>query len=188
MDGTKQFIERSFDDVTILIGVSYKTKPVAGVIARPFTRHANGEPFVIWAVNRGAESAVKSNFGGFASLGEVTPPPRPTRTAVISFRAAASERYSAFLARARLTKTLKMGGCGRKVFALINGEADVYPFPVRGTKKWDTCAPQAILEALGGKFTMPDGAEFVYAENGVDNKEGFVATLGVDHCSFIEID
>lgn len=32
---------------------------------------------------------------------------------------------------------------------LLEGAADAYVFPSLGTKKWDTCAPQAILEAAG---------------------------------------
>ena len=35
----------------------------------------------------------------------------------------------------------------------MEGEADAYIFPSSGTKKWDTCAPEAILVAAGGELT-----------------------------------
>ena len=40
---------------------------------------------------------------------------------------------------------------------ILEGTADAYVFPSNGTKKWDTCAPEAILLAIGGKLTKPDG-------------------------------
>ena len=38
-------------------------------------------------------------------------------------------------------------------FFYISGTADAYVFATPGTKKWDTCAPEAILTALGGCMT-----------------------------------
>ena len=49
------------------------------------------------------------------------------------------------------TEVLKVGGSGHKVLLLIEGKAHAYVFPSPGCKKWDTCAPEAILHALGGK-------------------------------------
>ena len=48
---------------------------------------------------------------------------------------------------------LKVGGSGHKVLLLIEGKAHAYVFPSPGCKKWDTCAPEAILHALGGKVS-----------------------------------
>ena len=36
---------------------------------------------------------------------------------------------------------------------LIEGEADAYVFATPGTKKWDSCAPEAVLRACGGTLT-----------------------------------
>ena len=52
------------------------------------------------------------------------------------------------------TEVLKVGGSGHKVILLIEGKAHAYIFPSPGTKKWDTCAPEAILHALGGKVDI----------------------------------
>lgn len=52
------------------------------------------------------------------------------------------------------TEVLKVGGSGHKVLLLIEGKAHAYVFPSPGCKKWDTCAPEAILHALGGKVNV----------------------------------
>lgn len=44
-----------------------------------------------------------------------------------------------------------------QVMLLMEGRAHVYVFASPGCKKWDTCAPQAILEAAGGILTDMQG-------------------------------
>ena len=36
---------------------------------------------------------------------------------------------------------------------VIEGDAHAYVFASPGTKKWDTCAPEAVLVAMGGALT-----------------------------------
>ena len=43
-----------------------------------------------------------------------------------------------------------------KVLRVIEGDAHAYVFASPGTKKWDTCAPEAILVAMGGRLTGND--------------------------------
>lgn len=45
---------------------------------------------------------------------------------------------------------------------LMEGKAHVYVFASPGCKKWDTCAPQAILEAAGGILTDMQGDPIPY--------------------------
>lgn len=37
-----------------------------------------------------------------------------------------------------------------QVIQLVEGRASAYVFASPGCKKWDTCAPEAILTAVGG--------------------------------------
>lgn len=46
-----------------------------------------------------------------------------------------------------------LGGAGNKVLRVIEGDAHAYVFASPGTKKWDTCAPEAVLVAMGGALT-----------------------------------
>lgn len=50
-------------------------------------------------------------------------------------------------------ETIRVGGAGYKVLSIVEGKANCYVFPSNGCKKWDTCAPEAILEASGGRLT-----------------------------------
>lgn len=43
-------------------------------------------------------------------------------------------------------------GAGHKILRLITGDADLYILSKGTTFKWDTCAPQAIMEALDFKL------------------------------------
>ena len=45
---------------------------------------------------------------------------------------------------------------------LLEGKAHAYVFASPGCKKWDTAAPQAILEAAGGKLTDIKGEILPY--------------------------
>lgn len=69
---------------------------------------------------------------------------------------------------------LRVGGAGNKVLKVIEGEAHVYAFASRGCKKWDTCAPEGILHALGGQLTDILGNSLTYNKN-----ENFTNELGV---------
>lgn len=58
---------------------------------------------------------------------------------------------------------------------------------ISGCKKWDTCAPEAILHAMGGRLTDIHGAEYTY-HSGVQhqNMEGVLATArSEDHAQYV---
>lgn len=44
----------------------------------------------------------------------------------------------------------------------MEGEAHAYVFPSPGCKKWDTCAPEALLVAAGGALTDIHGNAIQY--------------------------
>jgi 3'(2'), 5'-bisphosphate nucleotidase len=54
----------------------------------------------------------------------------------------------------------------QKALMVAQGQADVYLYPQPGTKRWDSCAPDAILRELGGTMTDRDGKEIVYRNTG----------------------
>lgn len=45
---------------------------------------------------------------------------------------------------------------------LMEGKAHAYVFASNGSKRWDTCAPEAILRALGGELTDMAGNHYSY--------------------------
>lgn len=71
---------------------------------------------------------------------------------------------------------------------LLEGRAHAYVFASPGCKKWDTCAPEAILTALGGRLTDIHGTELQYhAAVKRLNSAGVLATApGVDHQWYVD--
>ncbi|PIK38922.1 biphosphate nucleotidase [Apostichopus japonicus] len=59
-------------------------------------------------------------------------------------------------------EVLRVGGAGHKVLLLLEGRASAYIFASPGCKKWDTCAPQALLNSMGGKLTDVHGNLYEY--------------------------
>lgn len=48
-------------------------------------------------------------------------------------------------------------GAGHKILKVVTGDADLYLLSKNTTFKWDTCGPQAILNAIeGGLFKIED--------------------------------
>lgn len=72
-----------------------------------------------------------------------------------------------------------------QVLQLLEGKASVYVFASAGCKKWDTCAPEAILSSAGGKLTDILGNFYKYgASEGRPNKTGVLAAASDDLYSY----
>lgn len=85
---------------------------------------------------------------------------------------------------------LRCGGAGNKVLQVLEGNAHAYVFASRGCKKWDTCAPEAILHSFGGRLTDCLGNNLIYKKNdNFTNELGVLASYSRDvhekYCTFI---
>ncbi len=62
---------------------------------------------------------------------------------------------------------------------VIEGNTDFYLFPSAGTKKWDSCAGEAIIHALGGKLTDVLGQPIVYdgKQDNIMNTRGLLVSM-----------
>ncbi|OYW10177.1 MAG: 3'(2'),5'-bisphosphate nucleotidase CysQ, partial [Acidiphilium sp. 37-67-22] len=74
----------------------------------------------------------------------------------------------AYLARYKVARLTNIGSA-LKFCRLAEGAADFYPRLGR-TMEWDTAAPQAVLEAAGGRvLTMADETPLRYGKQGFEN-------------------
>lgn len=74
-------------------------------------------------------------------------------------------------------KVIIAAGAGYKVLKVAHGQVDSYVHTT-AIKKWDICAGNAILNALGGKMTTKHGQALNYLnDNEVVNTGGLIATL-----------
>ncbi|CAF96542.1 unnamed protein product, partial [Tetraodon nigroviridis] len=131
----------------VLIGVYLRSsgEPVMGVINQPFyskdpaSGSWSGRHF--WGVS----------YGGVNACSESRPKDVPGAgpSAVLS----SSEKQVVKEALAALCgpdKLMYASGAGFKILCVIQGLADVYVLSEGSTFKWDSCAPHALLRALGG--------------------------------------
>ena len=60
---------------------------------------------------------------------------------------------------------------------LLEGKAHAYVFASKGCKRWDTCAPEAVLHAIGGTLTDLHGKRYSYnSKTNHSNTGGVLAT------------
>jgi len=166
LDGTAEFIDGLLSHVTTLIGIAYQGRPIAGIINQPFYKNADGSlGRSIWGI---------VGVGAFGFQRQAAKPGRILCTS----RSHMDETVKACVESMEPTEILKMGGAGNKVLQLIENNAHAYIFASPGTKKWDTCAPEAVLLALGGKLLDVHGNELLYHKDVQQpNKAGTIAAV-----------
>ena len=76
-------------------------------------------------------------------------------------------KLDAFL-QGRSVKRVTNMGSALKIVRLAEGAGDLYPRFGR-TMEWDTAAPQAVLEAAGGRLCEMDGTPLAYGKPGWAN-------------------
>ncbi|MEE6463924.1 hypothetical protein FKM82_006104 [Ascaphus truei] len=173
LDATYEYTENLINYVTTMVCVAVNGKPVIGVIHKPFT------DYTAWAM-----VGDFSNIKPRSSYDETTP------TIIVSRSHSGEVKEVARQTFGNKTVILSAGGAGYKVLSLLDvtekgqEKADVY-IHVTYIKKWDICAGNAILNALGGHMTTLKGEEIVYT--GSDGNEGgLLASIGLDHSALVE--
>ncbi|KAI4895804.1 hypothetical protein NFI96_021986 [Prochilodus magdalenae] len=158
------------DHVTVLIGIAYRGKAIAGVINQPFYNY-----------QMGADATLGRTLWGLLGLGafgfQLQEVPEGKRI-VTTTRSHSNKLVTDTVQAMEPHDVIRVGGAGNKIIQLVEGKASAYVFASPGCKKWDTCAPEAILHAVGGKLTDMHGNAYRY---GADvkhmNSAGVLATL-----------
>jgi 3'(2'), 5'-bisphosphate nucleotidase len=158
LDGTREFAA-GHDEFAVNIGLIRDGQAVLGVVGVP----ALGELFG-GIVGRGAW---KSHAGVTAPI-QARRPPEAGVTVLASRYHGNNAKLDAFLAGRRVASVTNYGS-SLKFCRLAEGVADLYPRLGR-TMEWDTGAPQAVLEAAGGRVTLLDSdAPLRYGKPGWEN-------------------
>lgn len=163
--------------VTVLIGISVDGTPVAGVIHQPFNND-KGPGRTVWGM---------VGLGVFGHLPVTFPRSTNPGLAIAVTRSHFNQILQATLQAIKPDHILKEGGAGNKYLKVIEGYADAYLYPSKGTKKWDTCAGEAILKAMGGTTTDCIGKPIQYLPSqSAHNMCGVLATMR-DHQRLLEM-
>ena len=82
--------------------------------------------------------------------------------------------------RANFKRRIIMGSVGCKISSIVQGESDIYisvSEPCGSTPKdWDFAAPEAILNAAGGKISNLDNQDLSYGKSNFDQGGILVAS------------
>ncbi|XP_058058849.1 3'(2'),5'-bisphosphate nucleotidase 1 [Anopheles bellator] len=172
LDGTSEYTQGFLERVTVLIGIAVNDRAVGGVIHQPYYQTDSGDlGRTIWGLK------------GCGSGGMVSVQPPSDRFLITTTRSHSNTIVQSALDALVPDEILRVGGAGYKVLQLLEGKAHAYVFASNGCKKWDTCAPEAVLEANGGTLTDMLGRHYQYGENvSFANSSGVLGTVaGVSH-------
>jgi 3'(2'), 5'-bisphosphate nucleotidase len=167
LDGTAEFTAGYLDHVTVLIGIAVGSRPVAGIIHQPFYGNCGG------AFGRTLWGMV-----GLGICGDFYPKTPPQREIIASTRSHSTRTVIAAVEAMQPDVVLPVGGSGYKCLLVLEGQATAYVFAHPGTKKWDTCATNALFCAVGGQMCDVKGNLFEYHQ-GIEhvNRMGVLATM-----------
>lgn len=177
VDGTKEFVARN-GQFCIMIGLCVDGDPVLGVVYAPVKKKIyfaeKGKGAFLQKNNKKIKLSVsKQDFLSKSSL--ITRNPhggnRPLDKPVGSLEVKDFIHYDSV---------------GLKLGLIAEGEADLHINSNFRTSKWDTCAPQIILQEAGGKLTDVYGSKLNYKKEGVRWQNSFIASNKRLHDNIVE--
>ncbi|KAK2193970.1 hypothetical protein NP493_4g11032 [Ridgeia piscesae] len=173
LDATKEYSENLRQYVTTMVCVAVKGQPVIGVIHRPFT----GE--TAWAyVGVGYSSNLK-----VAKKEDLAKEPHKI---IVSMSHAGEVKNLTTKKLGGKVEIVSAAGAGYKTLEVVKGSVNAYVHTTL-IKKWDICAGNAILRAVGGNMTTLKGNQIDYSGAGSPlNDKGLLATLA-DHAKYLII-
>ncbi|CAJ0578309.1 unnamed protein product, partial [Mesorhabditis spiculigera] len=171
LDATQEYTEGLTQYVTVMTCITVKDEPIFGAIYRPFFN----ETIVglrDWGVMR-----VLHRDNDVPLVEKVVLKPEETRKTIVVSRSHAGAVEE--LAKAAFGEGYTVepaGGSGYKTLRVLNGTAEMYVHQT-AIKKWDTCAGDALLRAVGGSMLDLEGEPLKYgATSEILNKKGLIAT------------
>lgn len=181
IDGTSDFAAGR-QSWAIHIGLCVDGVPVFGLVHEPDRGRST-----FGIIDPGTHEcfAWVEQHGGRRSISPYTAQHPPRAVVSVNHR---TTRVDAALARLQITPnfTMSTGSTGVKGAMVARGEAELYVHPSQKTRLWDSCAPQAILEATGGQMTGIDGKPIDYAKGPMHHPSGLLATRGMDHAQVVD--
>jgi len=178
LDGTSEYTEGLLDHVTVLIGLAVNGKAVGGVIHQPYYNYKIEKDNIgrtLWGL-KGV------GVGGYTPIN-----PPSDKFIICTTRSHSNALVTKTLEALKPDEIIRVGGAGHKVLMLLEGKAHAYVFASAGCKKWDTCAPEGVLRALGGTLTDIHGKDYEYSKNVAypDAQGVFATTNNVNHQELI---
>jgi 3'(2'), 5'-bisphosphate nucleotidase len=173
IDGTKDFI-RGEDGYSVMIGLVSNGVPTVGVVYQPtLDRLFYASPAGAFMTYEGQTTAI--------AVSQVATSTELRLVVSKSHRSPDIDRVKQQLG---ISNEVNLGSVGLKLCVIAAGLRDLYVNPAAKTKAWDTCAPEAILVAAGGRLTDLFGRPLDYTKE-LAHRRGLVASNGHAHAEVI---
>jgi 3'(2'), 5'-bisphosphate nucleotidase len=181
LDGTKDFI-RGEDGFSTMIGLVVGDRPMLGVVYQPI-----GDRLYCAVVpEAGGEGAFLRSAGGPPRRLQVSDVSEVERIRMVASKSHRDETIDRVRTALSISDELNVGSVGLKIGLIARGDRDLYVSASGHSKRWDACAPEAILTAAGGRLTDLTGAPLDYRAREVRNTRGICASNGRLHDRVIE--
>jgi len=175
MDGTKQFIER-VGEFSVMIGLAVDGEARLGVVYQPTADRlyyaAPGIGAFVeeqWTTKR-LRVAQVNNFA---------------KMTIALSRSHHSRTVDRVCEQLAVGAKMRSGSVGLKFGLIADGQAHLYIQPGSRTNQWDTCGPEAVLQAAGGVITDTTGEPLRYNVPEIRNLRGIVASNGMRHAEIL---
>jgi 3'(2'), 5'-bisphosphate nucleotidase len=172
LDGTRDFVKQN-GEFAVMIGLAEEGRSTLGVVFMPVGGRAFVGGIGVAAFEGGPGRTRKPlRVSAVATLGEAE---------LLVSRSRLEGSLEDVAAHLGVRKITRSGSAGVKAARVAVGEADVYAQPGYAGKLWDSCAPEAIVVAAGGRVSDARGRAFDYQSQELDNAHGILVTNGELH-------
>ena len=162
LDGTKDFIQGT-GDYAMHFALNHEKKPVIGVVLIP-------EKDELW-ISNGKNTWCEKRDNSKQSL-DLYLEKDISEMKVVTSKNHNNLTLKRLIDRIQFKEIREMGSVGCKIASIIRGDSDVYiclSLPGEGSPKdWDFAAPEAILNAAGGRITKIDNGSLIYGQTGFE--------------------
>jgi len=186
LDGTNEYANGERPAVTVLLGVAVDGVPVAGIIGQPFF---GWNPTVHSSTNLKNLGRVVWGGSGVGCMGlqidekqkKLEMPPNGPHVVCLN-RNTRDERQAPVMKQTKSEVSILVSATGFHYLCLLEGRAHSALLLRKASKKWDTCAGEALLRSVGGAVTDTVGRRYNYDCDmpGVPNVCGMAASIDID--------
>jgi 3'(2'), 5'-bisphosphate nucleotidase len=165
LDGTKEFIAKN-GEFSVMIGLAVDGVAQLGVVLQP-----SEDKLYRGVVGHGAAL----EHAGQTSVLRVSEIAAPAQLGLIVSRSHRPKSAEELMQRLGIRREAVSGSVGLKIGQIAERSADLYVHVSDKSSAWDTCAPEAILHAAGGRFTDLAGERIHYAQRELKTRGGIFA-------------
>ncbi|CAK95123.1 unnamed protein product (macronuclear) [Paramecium tetraurelia] len=184
LDGTLDFVKGDYENVTTLIGVSYKKQALMGIISQPFIKVQEPQnshefkPKIYFGHHPQQRVFYTSDCSSKIPQELKKPQFDPSNVRLCTQRNRLSNQELQKI-KSLGCQLYQMGGSGKKSLTVLEGETDMFICLGVGMSKWDICAPEALFKTFGGDFVGLAGQHYEYnpKDKSFDNPYGNLSSI-----------